>query len=324
MAHAKGTNTMKQSLATAHAVAFSGLVLFTLATGGSGCGGRSDAAATTHESRPHEETRADVASAPSGTSIAERPGSASSTVSPAQTAAEIGAVSDAARPATSKPLAAQSSAGAPAVAEAAVAHLPVPRTPAAGLDSFGHEVPEVSMGRAVAGSALAGMPGYAAPKDPEAASVLEGRRAAGDIKTELSGGEHSPEALAALILETLEKSDRARLMSLYVDRKEFSEICWPEFPESRAVTQIQAADAWEFLSMRNISGVNRAIDDNGGHLYSFEGVTYSLGHTTYTNFTLWQGVEIHARDESGTPVVLKFARSFVERNGSWKIYSSRD
>lgn len=185
-------------------------------------------------------------------------------------------------------------------------------------------LPLVPMGKPLKASVLDGMPGYVPPDDPERDSVERGRRLVDPMEGELSGGFDSPEALARAILDGLAADDPAALHSLRITREEFALFFWPEFPASRPVNNLVADDAWTFHNADCHDGVSELLSAFGGKRLVFDYLEFTAGVAPYTNFKLYHGAQIHARDEFGQPVTLGHAPLFAERNGRWKIYILED
>ena len=167
-------------------------------------------------------------------------------------------------------------------------------------------------------------PGYVPPDDPESLSVVTGRRDAPPIDMEVAGGARSPEALARLLLEALQVGDEHALLALRLTREEFGTILWPEIPESRLITHITADDAWDAYVLQSRSGVTRTVSSYGSHRLELVRVETS-GPVPYRNFSLLRHVVLVCTDHStGDEVRLKFAPSFLERHGRYKVVTFRD
>jgi len=173
-------------------------------------------------------------------------------------------------------------------------------------------------------SPLERSPGYYPPPDPESLSVARGKRDAKPVDMEISGGATSEKGLVHMLLVGLRAKDAQALQVLRVTRHEFATIFWPEFPQSRPVTNITADDAWEFQIAQNGSGVNRAIGNVGGRELELVQVEHDA-FVEYTNFKMCSNVRITVRDVvTGEVSVLRFAPSFVERHGRWKVLVYKD
>jgi hypothetical protein len=196
---------------------------------------------------------------------------------------------------------------------------------AAGDGSVPADVPLAKMGRPLAESALVNAPGYVPPDDPEWESVVRGKReGAPPTDAVLEGGYPSADALAAAILDAVNAEDAERLDKMRVTFREFSEIMWPEFPDSRPVVNLPVTEAWGFVVRASLTGARRGVHDWSGKGLRFEGISYADGLMPYTNFSLYKGVRIHATTRGGEPVVVDFVGSFVERLGRWKVYTYKD
>jgi hypothetical protein len=214
-----------------------------------------------------------------------------------------------------------------------VAAAPVPAIPATATSPVGSEarrfprpedVPPAPMGETIGFSPVTQAKGYHPPDDPEADAVRTGRRVAKKVDIPFTGGLSSPEALAQAILDALRAEDVQALGLIRVTEKEFSEIMYPEFPESRPICNSDAATAFFFLDRTCHSGSSLGMTTWGRQHLELLGIEYAGGRSVYTNFTLYHGVHIHALNERGQEVVLKFARTFAERNGVWKVYGYKD
>lgn len=172
-------------------------------------------------------------------------------------------------------------------------------------------------------SPLEQSPGYRPPADPESLSVVTGRRKARAVDLPLVGGAKSLEDLARMLLGGLEARDERALHARRLTRVEFEVICWPEFPESRPITRITAADAWGLSDPTSAKGASRAISTHGGRPLALVRVR-AASRERFRNFTLHRGFVIEAREESGEIVALPFAPSVVERKGRYKVLMYKD
>jgi hypothetical protein len=185
-------------------------------------------------------------------------------------------------------------------------------------------VREIHPGRPLQPSVLEQAPGYRPLEDPELESVVSGRRVVGETDIPFMGGAASAEELARSILMNLNYDDRRGLHELRVTYDEFRDILWPEFPQSRPATNIQANDAWFFLTRTCSSAVNGALDEWYGHDLVFSDLSFDGGLIRYTNFNMYSGVRIHAILPPGEEVEVIFAHTFAERSGVWKVYIYKD
>ena len=126
------------------------------------------------------------------------------------------------------------------------------------------------------------------------------------------------------ILAALHRRDEAALHALGVTRHEFEIICWPEFPESRPITNITAEDAWLFSEASSRSGVGRMTGLYGNRDLEFLTLE-SAGSFPYRNFVRHHGMTIMARDRgTGEILRIKAAPSWIERHGRFKVLIFKD
>lgn len=187
-----------------------------------------------------------------------------------------------------------------------------------------YEVPVISAGREIQRSALENAPGYRPPDDPELESVERGRRIVEERDIALAGGMPTAGGLADMILYCLEEDDARCMHDLRVNGVEFENGIWPEFPESRPATHIEAKHAWFYLHKTCWSGVSDMLSEHGGKKLIFKKITVTEGLIRYTNFNMLSGVLIHAEDEFGEEVILKNAHTFCQAGDVWKVYIYKD
>lgn len=181
------------------------------------------------------------------------------------------------------------------------------------------------MGRALEPSAVANAPGYTPPDDEFAAEVLRGGREVEPMDYVLKGGTTSAEELAMLVVRAVNMKDVDALQALLITHKEFNELIWPEMPQSRPVTNIEADHAWGFHMRGASSGARRGVHDYESQTpLMVESIDFTIGRAPFTNFTLYRGARIHTRSKGGVPVPLDFAFTWIECNGRWKVYIYKD
>jgi hypothetical protein len=159
-----------------------------------------------------------------------------------------------------------------------------------------------------------------APPDPEAESVQRGRRLVGPVEAELSGAYDTPEELAQVVLDGISIVDAGLLHDQRITKREFAQIFWPEFPQSRPTTNMQAHDAWMFHDAECRDGVKEALHRWGGIDLRLRTIRWEKGIAQYANFNLYHGVVLEAVTDRGELVEVEIAPLFAERNGRWKVY----
>jgi hypothetical protein len=160
--------------------------------------------------------------------------------------------------------------------------------------------------------------------DPEFESVITGRRVVDEHDLVFDGGASSPSELAQWITETVCSGDKDGLRDLMIAQEEFSEILWPEFPQSRPALTWTAAEVWGVHLAKAHEGAAEGINLYEGDDLAFDYVTCDEGVAPYTNFTLYHGIHIHTHRPDGREVVMEFAKAFAERRGKWKVYIYKD
>jgi hypothetical protein len=154
--------------------------------------------------------------------------------------------------------------------------------------------------------------------------ALDRRPDAKRVRRPLVGGARSLEDLGRAFCWAIHHASPDSLYPLCVSEGEFAAIMWPEFPQSRAVTGLTAADAWAFLWPRNTSGIRSAVGDHEGRFLEFQRFESRAPVASYKNFKLHKGLVLVARNERGEEEPFDFLRSVIERGGRFKIYSMRD
>jgi hypothetical protein len=134
----------------------------------------------------------------------------------------------------------------------------------------------------------------------------------------------SAAALAAAILDALRREDARALRELRVSGGEFTQIIWPEIPQSRPPTNLRPMGAWFFLERYSIAGINEGLLEWGGRDLRLRRISFDIGGVHYPSFHLHHGVRIHVKTPEGDSAVVRFACSFAEHNGKWKVYTYKD
>jgi hypothetical protein len=133
-----------------------------------------------------------------------------------------------------------------------------------------------------------------------------------------TGGAPSLREFALELLAALNAGNEPALHHLRVTREEFERILWPEFPESRPITNITAEDAWSMSAPRSVSGASRAVGRYGGKNLLLQRIDYERPQE-FTNFVLYRGVTIVATEAAtGEQHLLRLAPSVADRSGRFK------
>jgi hypothetical protein len=167
-------------------------------------------------------------------------------------------------------------------------------------------------------------PNYHPPFDPESAAVLLGRRPhAPIVDTPFVGGMKSMDLLGLAICRAVHHQSLDSLMKLCVNSKEFREILWPEFPNSRPATGMTWDFAWMTTFSRLHGGCAQACRDYGGHVYQLISVRADSA-MQYKNFKLYSRIKMKVKSDEGDTLEWRWMRSVAVRKGRYKIYSTSD
>src|SRR5262249_55792171 len=143
-------------------------------------------------------------------------------------------------------------------------------------------------------------PGYYTTPDPESMSVVIGRRTNAPLVHEpFSGGVRSMDEMGKAICWALHHSSADSLLKLCITDKEFKDILWREFPQSRPATGLEWDDAWKILYARMHAGCMHAVRDYGGHYYQFVRFEPAESVGVYRNFKLHSELVLVAKDDMG-------------------------
>ena len=168
-------------------------------------------------------------------------------------------------------------------------------------------------------------PGYVPPADPDSKAEKLGRRPdAPLVSMPFTGGARSLDALARAVCGAFHAESVDSMLALCVDSREFREILWPEFPQSRPATGLRWDDAWQILWGRLNGGSVASVRENGGHFYALVRVERTAATVQYKNFKLHNGITLVLKDDEGQLKRLSWIRSVAERKGRFKIYSMTD
>jgi hypothetical protein len=200
---------------------------------------------------------------------------------------------------------------------------PAAAAPGGSGDVYASKVPASAVGRPM--TLAEAYPNYKpGADDPELESTKTGRRkvAKHDIPLE-PGGAPDLRTLLENVLAAIDVADGPSAQKSAVTQSDFLNVLWPEMPQSRPAAQVPGSEAWDFLYNRNIASFNRTMGDF--HNKGLRLVSFKVGHVDeYTNYRLHQDIIIQAEMADHQPVELDLVRTVVERNGRFKVYSTRD
>lgn len=141
-------------------------------------------------------------------------------------------------------------------------------------------------------------------------------------KRELANSSDSIDDLGKRALAAIESNDIKELNKLRIQRDEFKNYLWPEFPASK--NKVPFDFAWDNLNGKTIKGMSRAISDFGGQEFKLVNVTFEKDDESYPSFVIHTHAVLHVTNHEGKERQLRFCGSMVERNGEFKFLSFRD
>jgi hypothetical protein len=169
-------------------------------------------------------------------------------------------------------------------------------------------------------TSVSNAPGFVIPYDPEWRSMITGHREVKKIDYPLTGYSDSLKDVAQEFLNGLHEVRPELLAEMRVDELEWTDLFWPEFPQSRPYLKIPVKEAWAFHDAEARSGANKALRQFAGRELTVEKITHGKPKK-YCNFTLIGGIEIRALDmKSGELVDVPYLSMVAEREGRYKAY----
>ncbi len=137
----------------------------------------------------------------------------------------------------------------------------------------------------------------------------------------LQHGLDSPRAVAAAVLEGLNRKDLIALERLAVTEDEFHYLVWPKQPAARPGRNIPWDYAWNDLASKSrlqLRGRIREWPDQGFTLVdvSFEGET-----TDYHTYRIRRKSVLTLRDRDGHEVRERVFGSLIDQAGRFKVFS---
>ena len=141
-------------------------------------------------------------------------------------------------------------------------------------------------------------------------------------KRDLAHSGDSIDDLAKRVLTAIESNDIKKLDVLRINRDEFKNYLWPEFPASKS--NVPFDFAWDNLNGKTIKGMTRAVTDFGGQAFTLLDVSFEKGDENYGTFRIYPSALLHVVGSDGKERTLTFCGSVVEKDGEFKLLSYRD
>ena len=134
----------------------------------------------------------------------------------------------------------------------------------------------------------------------------------------------SPDQLGLAVVDALNHKDIEHLNRLRVQREEFLDWIWPEFPASRPPSNFPGDFAWSNMNKKCNIGMKKWITRYGGHSLKFVGIRFERPQETYDGFQLLRGTVLTLQNAAGEKRDLKILGSVVVKNSRYKLLSYED
>ena len=134
----------------------------------------------------------------------------------------------------------------------------------------------------------------------------------------------SPDQLGLAVVDALNRKDIEHLNRLRVQRDEFLNWIWPEFPASRPPSNFPGDFAWSNMNMKCNIGMKKWIARYGGHNLKFASIRFDQPSETYDGFQLLRGTVLTLQNAAGEKRELKILGSVVVKNSRYKLLSYED
>ncbi|MYA69022.1 hypothetical protein F4009_15950 [Candidatus Poribacteria bacterium] len=134
----------------------------------------------------------------------------------------------------------------------------------------------------------------------------------------------SPGQLGLAVVDALNRKDIEHLNRLRVEREEFLDWIWPEFPASRPPSNFPGDFAWSNMNKKCNIGMKKWISRYGGHNLKFVSIRFERPQETYDGFQLLRGTILTLQNAAGEKRDLKILGSVVVKNNRYKLLSYED
>lgn len=135
---------------------------------------------------------------------------------------------------------------------------------------------------------------------------------------------HSPDQLGLAVVDALNNKDIEHLNRLRVQREEFLDWIWPEFPASRPPSNFPGDFAWSNMNKKCNIGMKKWIDRYGGRNLKFVAIRFDRPQETYDAFRLLRGTVLTLQNAAGEKRDLKILGSVIVKDDRCKLLSYED
>ena len=136
--------------------------------------------------------------------------------------------------------------------------------------------------------------------------------------------QHSADQIGRTVVDALNNKDIEQLNGLRVQREEFLDWIWPEFPASRPPSNFPSDLAWSNMNKKCNIGMKKWIDRYGGQTLKFVNIRFDRPQETYKGFQLLRGTVLTLQNAGGKKQELKILGSIVVKDNRYKLLSYED
>lgn len=145
--------------------------------------------------------------------------------------------------------------------------------------------------------------------------------ACGDATLKRGYGE-TPEELGRAVVTALNAKSAEKLFHLRVDRDQYIDELWPEFPSKH--NSFTAEFAWSNLNKRNLKGIPKWVQNYGGKNYDFVRIRFTRPTRDYKTFKLRGGTVLTIKTPEGKESDLHILGSVIEKERYYRLLSYDD
>ena len=145
--------------------------------------------------------------------------------------------------------------------------------------------------------------------------------ACGDATLKRGYGE-TPEELGRAVVSALNAKSAENLFHLRVDKDQYIDELWPEFPSKH--NSFTAEFAWNNLNKRNMKGIPKWVQNYGGKNYDFVRIRFTRPTRDYKTFKLRGGTVLTVKTPEGKERDLHILGSVVEKERYYRLLSYDD
>ena len=144
--------------------------------------------------------------------------------------------------------------------------------------------------------------------------------ACSDATLQRGYGETSEE-LGRAVVAALNTKSAEQLFHLRVDKDQYIDELWPEFPQNPGFT---GEFAWSNLNKRNLKGIPKWVQNYGGKNYDFVRIRFTRPTRDYKTFKLRGGTVLTVKTPEGDERDLHILGSIVEKERYYRLLSYED